>query len=149
MKNPTKLISLLKIKSQNYKEKFFLSNNSREIRFCVLKIGIMKSISLKLKYFSLLKNKWFLIPHLKSVSSGLKDRYKKLKSLKILVLNERNSTIINKSNIIRDKGFNRPKMTYYWLKNGLTKYFDDRIDRILFLSKKVLLFSFDWLVRII
>jgi hypothetical protein len=39
---------------------------------------------------------------------------------------------------IRDKGFNRPKMTYYRLKNGFTrpKYFDDQIDKILFLYKK-------------
>jgi len=37
-----------------------------------------------------------------------------------------------------DKGFNRPKMTYYRLKNGFTrpKYFDDQIDQILFLYKK-------------
>jgi hypothetical protein len=29
-----------------------------------------------------------------------------------------------------DKGFNRPKMTYYKLKNGFArpKYFDDQID---------------------
>jgi hypothetical protein len=33
------------------------------------------------------------------------------------------------------KGFNRPKMTYYRLKNGFTrpKYFEDQIDQILFL----------------
>jgi hypothetical protein len=39
----------------------------------------------------------------------------------------------------RDKGFNRPKMTYNRLKNGFTrpKYFDDQIDQILFLKKKV------------
>ncbi len=36
-----------------------------------------------------------------------------------------------------DKGFNRPKMTYYQLKNGFTrpKYFDDQIDQILFFIK--------------
>jgi len=36
---------------------------------------------------------------------------------------------------LRDKGFNRPKITYYRLKNGFTrpKYFDDQIDQILFL----------------
>ncbi len=36
-----------------------------------------------------------------------------------------------------DKGFNRPKMTYYRLKNGFTrpKYFDDQIKFYFYIKK--------------
>ena len=38
------------------------------------------------------------------------------------------------NHVLRDKGFNRPKMTYYRIKNGSIP---TKIDQILFLPKKV------------
>jgi hypothetical protein len=69
-------------------------------------------------------------PKLNNLCYFAKISYQNLKAPKFKIMS------------VRDKGFNRTKMTYNRLKNGFTwpKYFDcqiDQIDQILFLSKKV------------